>query len=114
MVELAKIIFSTIDLFKEENNDNNTIKLYNKLLEIINQYFDTGKIKQFNDAIAKEKFRYLTFCNTLTKEETVQLNKTIEKISEPQNKKISDFDKTKNFIKDNIEYSSLIKRYIAK
>ena len=31
---------------------------------------------------------------------------------EPDN--ISDFDKTKNFIKNNIEYSSMIKRYIAK
>lgn len=88
LVEFAKILFSSNQLLEEKKNNDNIIKVYNKLLEVINKCFDTGKVEQFNDILSKEKYKYIIICNKLTEEETVQLNQKIEKVFE---KKIKNY-----------------------
>ena len=111
LVLFAKILFSSCRIYKGKNN---IIKQYNEILEVINKYFVTGNTDIFNNKLLEEKKKYIAFANRLTKEEIQKLKTNIEKIFIPKKEKISDFDKKKNFIEDNIEYSSMIKRYITK
>ena len=111
LVNFAKIIFSTFKIF---NEDNEIIEQYNTILELVKKYFNLEKMRQFNELILEEKEKYIAICNQLTKEETEQLKKNINKIFEKKNEYISDFEKKKDYIKDNMEYSSMIKRYVTK
>ena len=64
--------------------------------------------------LIEKKKKFIAFTNRLTKEEISQLKTQIRDMFKEESDKISDFDKTKNFIQNNLEYSSKIKRYIAK
>ena len=110
LIFFAKMLFSTYILFKEKEEN---ITNYKTILNQISQYFEKVKLEEFNKLIITEKDKFMAFVNRLTKEESEILQETIKKIFSPDIKNNSDFDKKKNFIKDNIEYSSMIKRYIT-
>ena len=107
----AKIIFATCKIFNEENEIN---QQYNTILDIVKKYFSLEKIKEFNELLLQEKNNYIAICNTLTKKETEQLKKNINNMFVQKKTYTSDFEKTKDYIKDNMEYSSMIKRYVTK
>ena len=111
LVNFAKILFSTCKIF---NEDNEKINQYKSILEVIKNFFSLEKLKEFNELLLQEKNNYIAICNKLTKEETEQLKNNINKIFEQKKNYISDFEKTKDFIEDNMEYSSMIKRYVTK
>jgi hypothetical protein len=110
LVNFGKIIFSTCKML-DENEE--IIKQYNTIIEVIKKFFSLEKLKEFNEILLQEKNKYIAICNKLSKEETEKLKKDINKIFEKK-QYVSDFEKTKDFIKDNMEYSSMIKRYITK
>ena len=114
LVFFAKLLFSTCLLFEEKENQEYIIKQYNSIIDVIKKYFEDGKVEEFNKILVEKKKKFIAFANRLTKEEVNQLKTEINKMFEKEPDNISDFDKTKNFIKNNIEYSSMIKRYIAK
>ena len=111
LVNFAKILFSTCKIF---NEDNEIIKQYNTIIQILKKNFSLEKLKEFNELLLQEKNKYIAICNKLTKEETQQLKNNINKMFEKKKQYISDTEKTKDFIKDNMEYSSMIKRYVTK
>ena len=114
LVFFAKLLFSTCLLFEEKENHEYIIKQYKSIIEVIKKYFEIGKVEEFNEILVEKKKKFIAYANRLTKEEVNQLKTEINKMFEKESDKISDFNKTKNFIKNNIEYSSMIKRYIAK
>ena len=114
LVFFAKLLFATCSLFEEEENQEHIIKQYKSIIEVIKKYFEIGKVEEFNELLSEKKKQFVAFANRLTKEELNQLNTEINRMFEVEPDNISDFDKTKNYIQNNIEYSSMIKRYIAK
>lgn len=110
LVNFAKVLFSTCIMF---NEDKEKINQYNAILEVIKKYFSLEKLKEYNELLLHEKNNYIAICNKLTEKETMQLKKNINKIFQVK-KYVSDFEKKKDFIEDNMEYSSMIKRYITK
>ena len=107
---LAKTLY--ISCIRINNNKDYRIKQYMQILNVINKYFGEEETEKFNNSINTEREKYMTIYNGLTQDEINLLEENINYIFKPIDENISDFDKTKNFIKNNIEYSSIIKKYI--
>ena len=78
----------------------------------ISKKFDEEQIEGFKNIIDTKKDNLIIFSQKLSKKEIDIMNSNIENIFKPINSGISDFDKKKNFIQNNIEYSSIIKKHI--
>ena len=114
LVLFAKILFSTCIIFEKKDIHKELLDKYKDLINIIEKYFENEKVEEFNKMLIEKKKKFIAFANRLTKEEICQLKTQIKDMFKEESDKISDFDKTKNFIQNNLEYSSKIKRYIAK
>ena len=110
LVNFAKIIFSTTKIL---NEDNERLKQYNAILEIIKKYFSLENLEKYKELILEKKNKYIDICNKLSKEEAKKLKQNIIKIFDQNKTYFSDFEKKKEYIKDNMEYSSMIKRYVT-
>ena len=108
----AKILFISCEKLKEYKDIRR--KQYETLFQIISQYFETGKVEEFKTLIDNEKNKFITYSNKVSNEEINVLKNSIKDIFEPNNRIISDFEKKKDFIQKNIEYSSILKRFITR
>ena len=109
---LSKILFISsekINFFSEiRKKQNETI------IENILKFFDEKNQEKFNNFINKEKNKLLTYLDKFSEKEIENLNENIESIFVPEkNEKVSDFDKTKDFIEKNIDFSSKLKKFIT-
>ena len=111
LINFAKILFFTSCLIID--NDE-LIKQYNSILEMIKNYFSMKKLEEFIELMLEKKNKYIAICNKLSIKEAKKLKNDINKMFQSKKEYKSDFEKTKDFIKDNMEYSSMIKRYVTK
>ena len=72
------------------------------------------KLEEFIELMLEKKNKYIAICNKLSIKEAKKLKNDINKMFQSKKEYKSDFEKTKDFIKDNMEYSSMIKRYVTK
>ena len=119
MIFLAKILFTTYykvyfsNICSKNNNLNKNEKQitekYKDILNNIINLFNQEEVKKFQKLITSIKNNYIAN-KKLTEKEEIKLNNCILNIFEPMNNNIS-FVKTKKFIENNIEYSSILKKY---
>ena len=64
------------------------------------------------DTISKEKNNYEIFTEKLTEKEENIIEKNLENLFSPISEDISDLDKSKKFIEEHLQFSSLIKKQI--
>ena len=107
---LAKAIFMTCII---NNNNFEIINKYKKILEIINKSFKEEEIEEFKKSIITLKNRYEVIYNPISEEEKEEIEINIKNTFAPFDENISDFENTRNFIENNIKYSSIIKKYIT-
>ena len=110
LINFAKIIFSTLYKIHKENEQK--INQYISLLELIKKYFNREKLEEFKELIYEKKNKYIMFCQKLSQKETKKLTTNINKIFDQTKKYTSDFEKKKDYIKNNMENSRMLQRYI--
>ena len=109
---LSKILFISSEKIKEFSEIRK--KQNEMIIENILNYFDEKNLEKFKMFINKEKSQLLTYLDKFSEKEIEILNKNIESIFEPKkNENVSDFDKTKDFIEKNIDFSNELKKFIT-
>ena len=111
LIFFAKILFFSYNLEESESNQEIDNKYKTILLSLINNILEKENIELFLKKYEIEKEKFKAFANRLNEEEINELKNNINKIFEPKSQEISDSQKKKEFIQDNIESSSLVKRY---
>ena len=114
LINFAKIIFFTLNKIPRTKENNEIINQYNKLIDVITQYFNEEKLEIFKKMIFEKKNKYIISCDEINKEEKKKLKNNINKILNNNNKNISDSEKKKEYIENNMEMSNTIKKYIIK
>ena len=105
LIFLAKILIFSYNMYDSEIEIKNNFK---EILSLIYKCFENEKIEEFFKIIDIEKNSFMTFI------EINELKQNIQIMFEPKKKDISEFEWKKNYIQKNIEYSSVIKKYIDK
>ena len=109
------LIFSFI-LFKTYKNIKNikydTLVQYKEIFDLINKEYIEKKCNEFISSIKFEVDKYIIYMNNITNEENQFMNKYIGNIFNRNSTNIdkNDFDKNKQFIIDNINFSKIIKK----
>ena len=111
LIFLAKILFVTC--IRINNIDDYRIKQYIQIFNVIKMYFGEEEVENFNNLINKEIEKYRIILSDLSQEEINSLENNINYIFQPNNENVSDFDRKKIFIQNNIEYSATMKKYIT-
>ena len=105
LIFLAKILFFSYNMYDSETEIENK---YKEILSLIYKCFENEKIEEFFKIIDIEKNSFKTFI------EINELKQNIQIMFEPKKEEVSEFEWKKNYIQKNIEYSSVIKKYVDK
>ena len=110
LVFLAKILFNSI----EKNKIFSIKKQFDSLIKKIKNYFEKENFDNFKIIINNNKNIFLTYLDDISVKEIKILIQEIKTIFKSKiTDGASDFDKIRNFIKKNIEFSGLLKRFIT-
>ena len=108
LIFFSKILFFSCYIYEQNLDAKENYKL---IVSSIIQYFNKNSNEELLKKIDKEKKKFIAFSERLNQKEIDKLKFNVNKLLEPKNDDVSDFDRKKEFIQSNIEYSSLIKRY---
>ena len=109
---LGKILY--FSSLKIKNGDykekiiNNYITFFNYISNLFNEDF----INNFKNSVQLKIDELKIISNNLSEKEKELINENINKIFEPIKSNISDFDKKKAFLENNIDYSRILKKLI--
>ena len=87
---------------------NNYINIFNYICSI----FDEENINAFRKSVQVKIDELKIISNNLSEKEEELINENIKNIFEPIDKNISDFEKKKLFMENNIDYSRILKKHI--
>ena len=107
---LSKILF--FSSHKIKNNRFELIENYKDFFKAIRQMFSQKDIEKFKKIINYHKYNYIITSKKLSNNEENELNENIKNIFKPMSIDISDLEKKKKFIENNIIYTDILKRYI--
>jgi hypothetical protein len=109
LIYLSKILFFSSHRIK--NYRKEIIPKYKTILKIINGIVSQEN-ENFEKLINQQKDNFIIRSKRLLKNEEQKLDEHIKNMFKPMAMDISDFDKKKRFIEDNINYTDILKRYI--
>ena len=110
IIYLSKILFITYKI-SEKNLDKN--KVYNSILNAIRYLFTNEEVNKFKNSIIYLKNKYDLIFDDLTQENNKELENNINNILKTYKNYTDFFKDKKNYIEKNIQYSSLLKKYLA-
>ena len=110
LIFLAKILFFT---FKMSKKNLQNIEKFKSILNAISSIFKNEEIKKFKTSIISLKKKYEILSQKLSQDEEKNLESNIKDIFKSYDPKLSEFENNKNFIKNNIISSSILKKYIT-
>ena len=111
LIYFAQILIATI---KKINNYNDfRVKQYKQILEVIYELFDSNEVEKFNKFINTKKYIYKSYINKLSNDEENMIKNNLINILNINNFNNNDeFNKIKYFIKNALELSNPLKKYI--
>ena len=109
LINLSKILFFSSHRIK--NYRKEIIPKYKTILKIINGIVSQEN-ENFEKLINQQKENFIVRSKRLLKNEEQKLDENIKNMFKPMAMDISDFEKKKRFIEDNINYTDILKRYI--
>lgn len=108
LIFFAQVLLTTI---KKINNYNDfRVKQYKQILEVIYELFDSNEVEKFNKFINTKKYIYKSYVNKLSIDEENIIKNNLINILNINND--DDFYKIKYFIKNVLELSNPLKKYI--
>ena len=109
LINLSKILFFSSHRIKNYRKD--IIPKYKTILKIIKGIVSQEN-ENFEKLINQQKENFIVRSKRLLKNEEQKLDENIKNMFKPMAMDISDFEKKKRFIEDNINYTDILKRYI--
>ena len=110
--KLGKIIYFSSKKIKPGNYKEKIIDNYISLFNYIISLSNDENIKIFRKLVQEKIDEFKIISKDLSKTEKNFLDENITKIFEPIQQNVSDFQKKKTFIENNIDYSRILKKHI--
>ena len=110
--KLGKILYFSSMKIKQGNYKEKIINNYINIFNYICSIFDEENINVFRKSVQVKIDELKIISNNLSEKEEELINENIKNIFEPIDKNISDFEKKKLFMENNIDYSRILKKHI--
>ena len=110
--KLGKIIYFSSRKIKKGEKEEGIITNYLNLFEYICSQFNKENLEKFRKSVETKIHEFKIISNGISKQEHNIMSENIKNIFEPIPPKVSDFNKKKAFIENNIEFSRILKKYL--
>ena len=110
---LVHLYLNIFFLLISDNISEDLIKQYKSVMKTIYHYFSENEIKKFKIPIKKEKENFFILYDNIFEKAMNELKSIVKDFFKPISSNISDLEKNKKYIENNIRYSYILNKYIT-